>query len=66
MVVPGAGFRGVTLCDVITFIKITICLKAGEDQKKRFSPKIEWVFGPKVKTKKKSSLEIECVLGPNK
>ena len=35
MVAPGAGFRGVTLCDVITFIKITICLKAGEDQKKK-------------------------------
>ena len=37
MVAPGAGFRGVALCDVISvpFIKITICLKVGEDQKKR-------------------------------
>ena len=50
MVTLGAGFCGVTLYDATPLMKI---MSKSEDQKKRSSPKIEWVFGLKVKTKKK-------------
>ena len=35
MVAPGVGFRDVTLCDVTPLMKLTACLKVGENQKKK-------------------------------
>ena len=64
MVAFGAGFHGGTLYDVTPLKKL--CLKVDEYQKKSLS-KNEWVFRPKVQTKnKRSSMEIECIFGPNK
>ena len=66
MVALGAGFCGVNLYDMTPFMKIMSKSRWSHKKKKKSSPKIEWVFSGKVKTKKRFTLEIECVFGPNK
>ena len=47
MVAPGAGFCGVTLCDV-TLYENYVCVRVGEEQKNGLCQKIGWVFRRKV------------------